>query len=91
MVEIDDWRLNGQEDYLTGETLFYKNYVDRKTKTDHDHCEFCFTKFSDNYPDTLQAGYATADDYRWICPSCFEDFRDMFQFKVKNLNDTNGG
>lgn len=82
MVELNDWRLQGQEGYLMGATLFYKDYVDRKTKTGHDHCEFCFTKFSDNYPDTLQAGYTTADDYRWICPPCFEDLKDMFQFKT---------
>ena len=86
MVKLDDWRLTGQEDYLMGVTLFFKNYYDRKTTTDHDHCEFCSVKFSESYPDTLQEGYATAGDYRWICPSCFEDFKDMFQFKTGSQN-----
>lgn len=90
MAELDDWRLANQVEYLKGATLFFKNYGDRKTTIDHDHCEFCFTKFSDNIPDTLKVSYATADDYRWICPPCFEDFKNMFQFKIGNPIDEKG-
>ena len=61
--------------------MFYKNYANRKTATDHDHCEFCGTKFSDTIPDALKIGYTTKDDYRWICQQCFEDFKDMFEFR----------
>lgn len=82
MINSNDWRLQGQENYLMGAILFYKNYADRKTATDHDHCEFCGTKFSDTIPDALKIGYTTRDDYRWICQQCFEDFKDMFEFKV---------
>ena len=77
----DDWRLQGQENYLTGAILGFKQYSQRKTKTDHDHCEFCWAKFSDTIPETLKAGYATSEDYRWICTTCFEDFKVSFQFK----------
>jgi hypothetical protein len=80
MVNLDDWRLQGQEKYLQGVTVFYK--VDRKTTTDHDHCEFCWAKFSETIEGALKAGYTTADDYRWICKQCFDDFKDMFSFKV---------
>ena len=82
MIEPNDWRLQGQEKYLKGARLCYKNYVDRKTQTDHDHCEFCGTKFSEAIPDALKAGYTTTDDYRWICLQCFDDFKEMFEFKV---------
>ena len=80
----EDWRLQGQERYLKGITLFLKQYADRTTETDHDHCEFCWEKFSDTVPDALKAGYASADDYRWICMRCFEDFKEMFHFHIGN-------
>lgn len=91
MAALNDWRLKGQERYLMKATLFYKNYVERTTTTDHDHCEFCFAKFSDNSPDTLHVGYTTTDDYRWICTPCFGDFKDMFQLRVGNQNNEGVG
>jgi hypothetical protein len=45
MEELNDWRLQGQEKYLKGAKLFYKKYSDRKTETDHDHCEFLALNF----------------------------------------------
>jgi hypothetical protein len=82
ILDGGDWRLLGQEDYLFGATLFYRNYSDRKTSTDHDHCEFCGTKFSDTIPDTLRKGYTISDDYRWICDNCFADFKDDFRWTI---------
>jgi hypothetical protein len=32
--------------------------------------------------DSIREGYPTVDDYYWICPTCFEDFKDMFNWKV---------
>jgi hypothetical protein len=85
MVSADDWRLQGQEKYLKkGEIWYYKNYADRITSTDHDHCEFCGTRFSVTVPDDLKFGYTSDHDYRWLCTECFEDFKEMFQFKVDN-------
>jgi hypothetical protein len=81
-MDPNDWRLLGQEEYLTGVALFYRNYSDRKTSTDHDHCEFCGTKFSDSIPGCLTKGYTTMDDYRWICDNCFSDFKDDFKWVV---------
>ena len=86
MLGSNDWRLQGQEAYLRGEILFYKRYADRKTKADHDHCEFCWDKFSDTIADTLKVGYTTADNYRWICAKCFEDFKQKLQFTIGNKN-----
>jgi hypothetical protein len=36
----------------------------------------------EDHPDTLHEGYATQDDYFWICERCFQDFRDKFRWKV---------
>jgi hypothetical protein len=50
---------------------------------DHDHYDFCWENFSlKEYENSIHEGYATVDDYNWICPTCFEDFKDMFNRKV---------
>ena len=84
MIKEDDWRLTDQEDYLKGVSLQWKTYEKYREGWDHDHCEFCFTKFLESgEPDTLHQGYATEDNYRWICEECFEDFKDLLQWKVE--------
>lgn len=84
-VEEEDWRLLGWEgeSYLTGATLIKQAYrPDLYCETnDHDHCEFCKYRFG-NEPGDLRAGYSTEDGYSWICPTCFEDFKDLFKWKV---------
>jgi len=85
MVEKDDWRLQGQEKYLKGVTLFRRAYrrCGKNPNWDHDHCEFCLTKFTvEDHTAGLHVGYATEDDYRWICEACFHDFKDMFRWEV---------
>ena len=84
MPLADDWRRQGQEQYLKGETLSWKTYTKFREDWDHDHCEFCGTKFmvsSDS--ETLKEGYATSDNYTWICKQCFKDFCDEFEWEVK--------
>jgi hypothetical protein len=34
-------------------------------------------------PDIVTSGYATLDRCRWICEPCFNDFVDMFGWKVE--------
>ena len=82
-MENTDWRLQGQEKYLMGLTLNFQSYEPSNSKNDHDHCEFCsveFMKIDDH--DSLTEGYVTEDKYRWICKGCFEDFKDLFKWKV---------
>jgi len=85
MTEKSDWRLRNQEKYLKGVTLVlrvYRQYA-KNPKWDHDHCAFCWAEFSTHdSPGVLHAGYATADDYHWICPTCFEDFKADFDWAV---------
>ena len=57
-----------------------KKYAERLTNTDHDHCEFCWTKFSDTIPDSLTEGYTSMGDYRWICGNCYLDFKEHFKW-----------
>jgi hypothetical protein len=79
-----DWRLQGQEKYLAGVELTWRSYRRfQNPNWDHDHCEFCWAKFAvEDLPDVLHAGYCTLDGYRWVCKSCFEDFRGRFQWKL---------
>ena len=79
----EDWRLRNQEKYLLGKTLTWKRYTTRSEEWDHDHCAFCWQKFMDqDLPDVHREGYATEDDYYWICKICYEDFKDRFQWKL---------
>ena len=85
MVDPLDWRLMGQEKYLAGAELCRRVYrcYPENPDWDHDHCEFCGATFIvEDYPDVLHDGYCTLDEYRWICGDCFEDFKEMFVWRV---------
>ena len=62
-MDLTDWRLQGQEKYLNGVILRFKQYEDRITDTDHDHCEFCLEKFLNIIPGSLTQGYTFCPDY----------------------------
>jgi hypothetical protein len=90
MREPNDWRLTGQEKYLKGKTLVLRAYRQNKKNPnwDHDHCDFCGETFSlSNEPGALKQGYATQDDYHWVCPACFQDFKDLFEWQVIEAED----
>jgi len=79
-----DWRLFNQEKYLKGVTLQWKKWTPPKKTWDHDHCSFCWRTISDIKDKNIDNwGYTTLDNYHWICKKCFEDFKEMFQWKVK--------
>lgn len=78
-----DWRLQGQERYLAAAVLFRAKWTRPRQSWDHDHCAFCWAKFmEEDLPDVLHDGYTTADQRHWICPQCFEDFRERFQWSL---------
>jgi hypothetical protein len=81
MVEKDDWRIVNQEKYLMGKTLIFTHFRQPNEDWDHLHCIFCWDKFSESAED-LHAGYATLDAKYWVCPCCFEDLKDRFQWKL---------
>ncbi len=80
-MENKDWRLRGQEGYLSGKTLYYRKWADFRKHCEHDHCEFCWDKFSEA-SDTLSEGYTTEDNYYWICEDCYNSFKEMFNWTL---------
>jgi hypothetical protein len=83
-AHTDDWRLQGQERYLKGASLYWTTWKQSREHWDHDHCAFCGAKFmaGDN-PEFLHEGYTTADEYHWICKPCVDDFKDMFGWHIE--------
>lgn len=83
MIEGNDWRLMGQEEYLYGIHLQWKAYELGYPGYDHEHCEFCWQKIASfDAPDVEREGYATEDNCRWVCRQCFDDFRVMFAWEL---------
>jgi hypothetical protein len=80
----DDWRLQGQEKYLRGVALSFRLYTRSSPTWDHDHCEFCGVRFAEAKVDSgaVHEGFATSDGYRWICATCFADFRERFSWQL---------
>ncbi len=83
---MDDWRIRNQENYLIGVWLTKKKYSKWSDSWEHDHCEFCSATISELEND-LNEGYATDDDYHWICETCYQDFKERFQWKLRNTGD----
>ncbi len=83
MPDNADWRVGGQERYLTGVTLRWQEYRAPRPDWDHDHCAFCWAKFMEGAePEIQHAGYATVDRTHWVCKQCFTDFQERFKWKV---------
>ena len=79
MQQDDDWRLTGRQAFLADATLEWTDWQPQRPDWDHDHCEFCRTKFAGpESPDSLHVGFATPDRYHWVCRQCVSDFRSRF-------------
>ena len=79
----NDWRLfREQEKYLLGVSLVKRSYKSNNPFNDHDHCEFCMAKFGIG-DDELKQGYSTDDSNIWICPCCYDDFKEQFKWIVE--------
>ncbi len=80
------WRLYGQEEYLKGKKFLKINILEYKNKIErplyfHEHCDFCF-----DYIEDLDESYCTKDFNTWVCPTCFNDFYERFDFKYCKYN-----
>ena len=90
MTDWSDSRITNQKSYLKGAKLVQRAYrrYSKNPDWDHDHCAFCWAKFmAQDCSDVLRKGYATVDDYHWVCERCFDDFKDLFEWKVINETD----
>ncbi|NMC57562.1 MAG: hypothetical protein GYA50_10105 [Eubacteriaceae bacterium] len=83
MSDKNDWRLSDHDEFYNNLQLKHAQYKRPSESWDHDHCEFCFDKFSE-YEGDLHEGYCTLDNYHWICEVCFNDFKDLFNWSVIN-------
>lgn len=83
MTSPNDWRRQGQERYLLNAHLRWQKYKKYSDTWDHDHCEFCGSKFMESIgPDILNEGYVTDDCKHWICTICFKEFNNEFSWNV---------
>ena len=73
-----DWRLTNQMNYLFQKKLLKQKYKPFREEWNHDHCEFCSQRIDSSLP----YAYTTEDNYYWICPECYCDFKDMFEWDV---------
>jgi len=86
MANKDDWRLRGQEEYMMNMSFVYKKFVPQEVGEDHTHCEFCWHKFMENaeeVKDASEHGYCSSEQEKWVCEECFEDFKQMFNWKIE--------
>lgn len=90
MVEKDDWRLIagpvcGCEEKLKHIPLYSIPFQPLSPRWDHEHCAFCWAKFC-LCEGCLREGYCTRPQNEqgalWICPGCYEDFKEMFGWTV---------
>ena len=80
---MDDWRISGQDRYLAGAMFQFRSYETPRPGWDHDHCDFCWSKFcAEKNGDCLNEGFVTLDGKHWVCRPCFEEFRNLFHFAV---------
>jgi hypothetical protein len=77
--EKNDWRRQNQESFLKGSVLIFRIYTPYRYGWDHDHCEFCGSRFSLLQAD-LKSGYSTEDGYHWVCEQCYNDFKEEFNW-----------
>lgn len=77
----NDWRLHGQEKGDVGLTWYHRKWRTYSESWDHDHCEYCMACFS-SAPEDIHEGYASEDNYHWICPTCYNDFKELLDWKT---------
>ena len=85
-IEKDDWRLEfGKEPTFYSKFKWSrKKWARTRPNWDHDHCEFCWQKISDIDGENIQhEGWTNDEDTYWVCKSCFEDFKEMYQWDLK--------
>ncbi len=82
-MEIDtkDWRLLGRHDQFHGAEFHKVTFIMKDLDHDHVHCWFCWDKFSEHDGD-LHDGYETDNEKYWVCPTCFNDFKEYFGWKI---------
>lgn len=89
MDNSDNWKLNGQEEYLTNAVFRFARWKLTDPDWTHDHCEFCWATFSEYGGEDLAEGYVMDYGNRdvWVCPECFAEFQESFHFTLEEQTD----
>ena len=74
---MNDWRLIDQEEYLMNASL-KRCKVFKNDDLWHEHCIFCFEKFTNKSSDC----YQTVDEVYFICDTCYQDFKKIFKWRL---------
>jgi len=74
-----------EKEYLHNKNLQLKAF--NCELDEHQHCELCWDRFSKAVND-LHFGYYESCSKSWICETCYNDFKDLFQWKVEQ-NESN--
>lgn len=80
----DDWRIQGQEGYLTDKHLEHRRFNRSICIEDYDQCEFCWRVFDKDKEHPLTAYYEPIN-HVWICEECFDDFKCFFHWTVEEI------
>jgi hypothetical protein len=73
----------GQQSWLTGRDLQWRQWTAYRPGWDHDHCAFCHTEIAATADHAhFTAGYVTTDGYTWICQPCFDDLKAQFRWNL---------
>ena len=81
----DDYKVH-VDSTLRSKNLQWSRYTQRATDWDHDHCEFCWRRFSEpsaGYIDSVEFGYTTPDRFNWICQECVNKYKERFGWIVE--------
>lgn len=85
---IQDCLTSRRFEYLRGVKLFWRPYRTKSETWTHDHCEFCWDKFTEDQEGTLHEGYTTEDRYYWVCRECYELFKDEYKWEGKDHDES---
>jgi len=82
-ITSNDWRITNQEKYLFGAIFQKREYKAISSDWDHDHCRFCWAEFNEDPCVGFTEGYYTESRDSWVCENCYNDFKSIFEFKLK--------
>lgn len=84
MTDSRDWRLDNLQP-LKGFRFSRAVLRTRRDDWDHEHCVGCWQKFAEsgNPPEVLHEGFREVNRDEWVCPDCFETFREELSWSVE--------
>lgn len=94
-----DRRPADKEERFRGAIFVRRIYAPSSPEWEHEHCELCGAEIVErgshwDTADAVYEGYSTPgpteapmEDWYWVCPSCFEDFRERLGWTLRGPRD----